>query len=630
MSLEQLENLEKRITIYDNAYHNLDIELIPDEEYDKLILEYRELLRLHPDYEAKLVPGFIKNPGTVVTITEPMLSIAKFNNWEKFCGLMKRYGDSTIEDKEDGVAVRLVYDVSGNLVYAHIKGNGFEGKDISHRRFLIEGISNTIDNDTGLDVNITGEVTCTKESFDKYMTESGREDAPARSVVSGFLRRDEQADDDGDLPLQFIAFHASKNIRDKFKTYPELTGWLLENGFEVPNTYPEPPKEKPDSIYPIDGIVVKNNNLRLWDDQNFTGYFSYAGCFKYPTELFETKVKGVTWNINTQGYLTGVLNFNPIKIQNTTVSKCTFYYISAYIRNGIAIGSRIQVTKGNEIIPKLISMIEKGNGEKIEFPTECPCCSQKLSEEAEGVYHCDNPQCSGQLTSLLKRAVSECGFDIDGMGDKRIETLVELGSIVYLNQLFDLTVDDLRAAGAAPKVAKTIIAQIKELPKLAIARWIFAAGIPGLGESRCLEIQSYLKENDCETADDLCTILASKDMTDMFGVDGLTVISYTSGNYNDLHDFFERIDFSESRKDNPEYIPISITGKASVERKILKKLFLDKGYWLDNKVTKSSYRLLVGEKPTSGKVGLAERYDIPIVYIEGLDFNGILKQLERH
>ena len=627
--LDQIEILEKKIKIYDNAYFNLDIALITDEDYDKLVSEYQQLLKLHPEYQPKLVPGFVKEPGTTIPITEPMLSVAKFNNWEKFLLLLERYKEATIEDKEDGVSVRCVYSAEGELIYLHIRGNGTEGKDISHRGFLIEGIPLKITHDTGTEVYVTGEVTCTKENFEKWLLETGKEPTPSRSVVSGMLRRDEDEENEVDLPLQFIAFHASRNIREEVKTYPALLNWFSEQGFETPNRYDEPPREKPESIYPIDGIVIKKNDLSQWNDQHFTGYFTYAGCFKYPTEVFNTTVKGVTWNINTRGYLTGVLNFDPVNIFDTIVSKCSFHYMGAYIKNGMRVGSVIQVTKGNEIIPKLLSMTEVGDGEPITFPKECPSCNAKLTEESEGVYHCDNPQCSGQLVSLLKRAVCEYGFDLDGLGEKRIEKLVESGTISYLDQLFSLTIENFKEVGIPVKAAKDILKQIELLPKLSVARWIFAAGIPGLGETRCLEIQSYLKENDCNNAEDLVELLSSGIMTDMFGVDGLTVISYVSVLKSDLLAFFERIDFNEANKETIEYVPVSITGKSTVERKILKKLLLDKGYWLDNKVTKSSYCLLVGDKPTSGKVGLAERYDIKIIHIEGLDFSGILKQLER-
>lgn len=629
MTIARLEELEKKISIYDNAYHNLDIALISDADYDLLVREYESLLKLFPDHVTALTPGFTENKGTLVPLTEPMLSIAKINDWDKLLKLSDRYKDYSAEEKADGVAVRLVYDKNGSIIFVHLKGNGYTGKDISHRKYLIAGIPDTIDNDTGVTIDVTGEVVCLKDDYDDYNAQSKEDIGHARGVVSGFLRRDEPGEDDGDLPLYFIAFHASKPVRDKFTRYPKLREWFGINGFESPVLFDTLPEEKPDSIYPIDGIVIKNNDLSKWDDNQFTGYNSYSACFKYPTEIATTTTTGVSWGVNSQGFLTGVLLFNPVRLNDTNVGRCQFHYPDTYIRNGLRIGSKIEVTKGNEIIPKLISVIENGTGKPIEFPEECPCCDTKLTKEGIGSYRCENMLCSGQLTVRLRKAVSPYGFDIDGLGTKRIESLIGSDSIVFPSQLFSLTQTILTDAGISKKIAKKVLVQIEEAKKLPICNWLYAAAIPNLGEVRCLEIQSLLKEKSCKNADDLMTILASNEMTELFGLDGVPIISYVSNNYSDLYEFFELIDFSKAIKETVDAIPVAITGTGEVERKVLKDKLFDLGYWLDNKVTKSTYKLLVGAKPSPGKVGLAERYDIPVVLIQGMSIDDIVTQLEK-
>lgn len=630
MSLKRLEELEKTISVYDHAHYNLDLSIVSDEEYDELVKEYRALLKLHPNFVPSLFPGFVENEGPKVPLTEPMLSINKINNWEKLVKLAERYGEYTIEEKEDGVAVRLVYDKNGSIQFIHLKGNGHEGKDISHRKHLITGIPDVIDNDTGEVVNITGEVVCLVEDYNFFKEQSAEDIGPERNVVSGFLRRDEPGEDDGELPMRFIAFHASKKIRDKFPTYRLLRNWLFDNGFDLPEVFDELPKIKPDSIYPIDGIVIKQNDLKLWDDQAYTGYNTYSACFKYPSEVVTTKTTGVSWNVNSQGYLKGVLMYNPVKIGTILTTKCSFYYPDIYIRNGIRIGSTIEITRGNEIIPKLLGVVDNGTvGEPITFPENCPCCGEVLNKEAEGIYRCVNLTCNGQLGVRLRKAVGPFGLDIDGLGLKRLETLIEADVIVIPSQLFTLTLDDLVGVGLSKKIAKKILAQLDEAENKPLANWIYSAAIPKLGKSRCLELQSWFKENPCEDTEDLMLLLGSEKMTELFGLDGLSIISYVSNNNSELKEFFDNINFDQSSKGNLDAIPVGITGTCDMDRKSLVEKFLEHGYWVDNKVTKSTFRLLVGDKPSPGKVGLAERYDIPVIQIKGLTFDGILKQLEK-
>lgn len=629
MSIARLEQLEKEISVYDNAYHNLDLYLITDEKYDELVREYERLLLLFPDYSPSINPGQVENEGTVVGITEPMLSVAKINDWNKLLQTTGRYGDYTTEDKLDGVAVRVVYDQYGTLTFIHLKGTGLEGKDISHRRHLISGIPDVIDNDTNKMGFITGEVTCTKEDFREYQANSEVELGPERGVVSGFLRRNEASDDDGLLPLYFIAFNANKAIRDKFTTYPELKAWMRNSGFELPTSHDIIPKEKPESQYPIDGIVIKKNSLKDWDDLHFSGYNGYSVCYKYPSEVVRTFVKGVLWGVDARGYLTAVLTFKPVRIGLSNVSRCLFHYFDNYIKNGICIDAEIEVTKGNEIIPKLVSVVNNGSGVKIQYPENCPSCSEKLSKEGNGEYRCENTQCPGQLSIKLNKAVESSGFNIDGLGGKRIEALIESNTVVIQSQLFTLTQEKLIDIGLSKKVAAKILLQIEEAKQLPLCNWIYAAAIPHLGEVRCLEIQSYLKENPLNDSEDLVTFLSSEEMVDLFGIDGMKIISYVSSNYSALVELFEYIDFSVSKDAYVEAIPISITGTASVERRAIKKALSDIGYWVDNKVTKSSHRLLIGDKPSPGKIGLAERYDIPTISIVGLTLEEIVAKLEK-
>lgn len=634
MSYQRLLELEKLISIYDNAYHNLDIELVTDEEYNLLYMEWKNLLKLFPDHESAIAAGFVHNKGKLIPINEPMLSVNKFNDKEKFLKLAKRFGKYTYEEKLDGVGVRVLYNPDGSIKSAHLRGDGRGGRDITSRLYLVKGVVKQLPKPTGEESEVTGEVTCTEEDFKNYCTEYGLIDKTARSIVAGFLRRDEEAEDET-LQLHFVAFHASKNVRDKCKTYPKLVKWFKDHGFNIPASFEEFPESKPESVFPIDGVVIKDNKLENWDGQPITGYYSYAGCFKYPTDIAVTKVNGVTWGLTTQGFLTGVINFRPTPLMGAILKRCQFHYPALYIKNGIRIGSEIEITRGNEIVPKLLGMVEAGDGELITFPDSCPYCEEQLSHPEPDVYRCENNTCPGQISARLLRLVSTKGLDIDGIGEKKAAQLIASNLVEFPHDIFTLTKEDLAKVEIKGNKANKLIAEIAEHRKSKpLANWLFALAIPELGEIRALALEDELHSNEeVLSTESVLSMLSSIDaLKDMFGIDGIKIASYVIPNYRDLEIFLNYFDWENYKAPSETLkgprIPVAITGHLKFDRKVLKEILRAKGYCLDNIVTKDSTYLMIGGKPSPGKVALAERYDIPTINVSGMSIEDIIAFLE--
>lgn len=630
MSFERYKELENKIKAYDYAFYNLNTSLVTDEEYDSIVKEFLFLKESYPD---GINPGFVKSDSKKVNkIKEPMLSISKINEIDKFNKKIKEYKDGVIEDKYDGVAVRCKYNENGELVELTLRDDGSEGTDITDKKALIVNLPFFIENKTNEPIYITGECVCKKNEHLEYQKNIKKEQHP-RHYVSGLLKREVTIDSSLELDIYFIAFHVSKVIRDKFKTYhPELRNWLETQGFGLPVLYNYLPKEKPEDIYPIDGVVLKKNKLKSWDNQKQIGYYDYACCFKYPTTIMDSTLESIGWSIGGDGRLNGVITIKPVTIMNISISRCQFHYADHYIKNGLYLGDKVSVTLGNECIPKLIGIKNLYKGNKIEFPKNCPCCNDPLQKVDKDLY-CLSPKCEGRISSRLRRLVSKDGLNIDQLGDVKIDDLVNKGLINNINDIFSLDKEQLKEIGCGEKIIKKILLSIRNSKKLDFGKWLFGLAIPNLGVVRCITLKDYIVDNLPVNKQDefvLSLLTDTKKMCELFGIDGIVISSFSIDNKEIILKFLSNYNFKSITKQRTDLIPIAITGKLNFNRNILKELFYQRGYGLDNIVTSKVKLLLLGSSPSAGKLVLAEKYSIPIVPLNDLKIEDMINLVEHY
>lgn len=651
--IKRLLELEGQLKYHDYLYFELDKPQISDEQYEDLSSEYRNLREACPEYQTTYGQGFVAPDPSMelVPIAEPMLSVSKRKDKGKYLEWVKdkASSDAIHEDKLDGMALRLIY-VDGDLARVHTRGDGVNGADLSHRRHLLQHVPDHIPSDVGKGrTEYTGEAFCTFADFDAYvkMNQLDPKQTDTRSTVSGLMKRFQASEKDNDLPIYFKVYGASKNIRDELETYEQLRGYMSLAGFDLPRVLTEEEVEemlnlpgKPTLSYPIDGIVAKSNNLRDWDAPQKGEYWTYAVCYKFPTSSIETTVTGVDWSLSLEGQLVGTLLYEPVNYDGTTLTRAKLDYAQSYFDKGLAIGSVIRVTKSNEIIPRLVSMVTAGTGERLKYPDACPFCGEMVTLDQEaGTAYCNNDSCEGQLLRQLIRLVDrKDGLDIKGLGERGVQSLLDNGFLSNHADIFKLTVDDMVNANINQGVAESIIGQIKDLNRFDLHRWLCALGIPGLGLVRSIEIANFsAKKGQSEdlrfhSLEDLMTLMTdAKFLSDLFGLDGLAIGNYVRQNEENITEFLSHYDFNRARTPSLEGIPIAISGGwVAMPRQMLSEKLAEAGFVLSDKVTRSCKVLLLGDKPSASKVEKAKGYNIPIVDIRSLhDIKNVVAVLSK-
>lgn len=639
--IKRILELEGQLKYHDYLYYELDAPQISDDKYDELSTEYLRLRDKRPEYVTNYGQGFVAPDPSMelVPILEPMLSVAKCKDKDNYLKWVTAKADSNAvhEDKIDGMALRIIY-VDGNLSRIHTRGDNNNGADISHRRHLLHNVPDFIEGDVSKGrTEYTGEAFCMTRDFDNYVAKHklDAKSADPRSTVSGIMKRHQASDRDKDLPVYFKVYGASKNVRADFETYLDLRNHFTDIGFDVPmlvdggmlQEFLDMPT-KPDLGYPIDGLVAKINDLRKWDVEQGHQYWTYAMCYKFPTVFIETQVTGLDWSIGLDGAFHGVLLYNPVKYDGTTLSRAKLHYAQSYFDKGLAIGSTIQITKSNEIIPHIVGMVHAGTGEKLKYPDACPFCGQMVTfEQDAGMAYCNNEACEGQLTRQLTRLVDrKYGLDIKGLGDAAVTALLDNGFLSNAADLFSITEEDMISAGIHAGVAENAVAQIKDLNTLDLHRWLSALGIPHLGLVRSMEVSKHVGSNrelegpHFHNLEELMEMLTDgKFLFDLFGLDGLVIGSYVQSHQEEIEKFLGHYDFTKERTPSLGGYPVSITGSwVAMPRQMLVDKLAEVGVIITDKVSRSSKVLLVGDKPSPTKLEKAKALNIPIIDIRSL------------
>lgn len=646
--IKRLLELQGQLKYHDHLYHTLDQPVISDSEYDILKSEYDELAEKYPEViDPKVTIGFVDPPKSLgkVTITEPMISVDKkkdaesYNKW-----IDKNIAGTCVEEiKLDGIALRFIYK-DGVLTRIHTRGRNGIGGDVSHRRHLLVDIKDSVELHEDKDeVFFTGEAFCFHKDFLEYCARHKLDptDTDPRSTVSGLMKRAESGDRD-DLAIHVTIYGASRNVRDQFDTYLELREHIKECGFNVPALITEPMRAEmfaagklPEWDYPIDGIVAKDNDLRQWEKEQTGEYYSYAVCYKFPSIVLHTEITGVDWSLTNTGEFVGTLTYKEVDYGGTKLSRCKFDYMKSYIEKDIRIGSKISITKSNEIIPKLISLDEVGKGEKILLPLTCPFCNSPTVPTNISVK-CVNSECEGQAVKRLLAIFNINGFNIHGLGDKRVEALVNIGKLNEPADIFKWDAQDLIDGGVAPASVEGILNAIEGAKANDLSQWLMCLAIPSLGKVRAVELSNLSATNGMNdelkfyNLNDFMLILTdAQGLSEMFGIEGAKIAWHCKKKEDEIRRFLAYYDFGRQAPMGMDGVPVAITGEWNgLTRRDLTAVLRQHDFILSSSVTKTCKALLTATKPSPAKVETAKRYKLPIFDISSIsDVNGIVALL---
>lgn len=518
---ERIKELRQALHWHNYRYYVLDDPEISDAEYDRMM---QELVNLEADFPDLMsldsptlrVGALPLDKFETIEHSIPMLSLENaFNDQDimEFDRRIKRNLniDSdiiyTAEPKLDGVAVELVYE-NGRLITASTRGDGFYGELITSNVRTIRSVPLRLHNEKEKTIpsllEVRGEVFIAKEAFKNLNDERLDENLPPfanpRNAAAGSLR---QLDSKitAKRPLEIFVYGVGRITDLVLESHSDTLYALQKLGFrinphirpkvtvkEVIDCYKELNEQRDLLPYDIDGMVIKVDSVA---SQRLLGATSrsprWAIAYKFKAIQETTQIADIEVQVGRTGTLTPVAHLVPVKIGGVTVSRATLHNEDEIKRKDIKIGDTVLVQRAGDVIPEVVKVIiSKRTGEEKTFkmPLSCPVCdSSVIRSENEAALRCINTSCPAQVKERIKHFASKGAFDIDGLGDKLIEQLVEkklLHSYADIFQLKEDVLKDLERMGS--KSAENIVRAIEASKQITLNRFIYALGIRHVGE----------------------------------------------------------------------------------------------------------------------------------------------------
>ena len=533
MSLQQqIDKLRQDLRRYEYEYHVLDNPTIPDAEYDRLFHQLKALEAAHPELitadsptqrvGAKPLSGF-----TQIRHEIPMLSLDNAFSDEEFYAFVKRIEDRLIrlpepltfccEPKLDGLAVSILY-VNGVLTQAATRGDGTTGEDITANIRTIRNIPLQLlmDNPPAR-LEVRGEVFMPHEGFERLnqqALEKGEKTfANPRNAAAGSLRQlDPKITSKRPLVLNAYGIGIAEGV-DLPNTHYERLQWLKSIGIpvnpeirlcngtdEVLDFYRDIQNKRSSLGYDIDGTVLKINDIALQEKLGFISKAPrWAIAYKFPAQEELTRLNDVEFQVGRTGAITPVAKLEPVFVAGVTVSNATLHNGDEIERLDIAIGDTVVIRRAGDVIPQIIGVLHDrrpADARPIVFPETCPVCDSAIVRiEGEAVARCTGGLfCAAQRKEALKHFVSRKAMNIDGVGGKLIEQLVDRELIHTPADLFKLDLTTLtRLERMGAKSAENALASLEKAKNTTLARFIFALGIREVGEATALNLANHFK-----------------------------------------------------------------------------------------------------------------------------------------
>ncbi len=656
--------LRQLIRHHDHRYYVLADPEISDLEYDRLFAELERLEAEHPQLRSPTSPtqrvgGEPLSDLEQVEHAVPMLSLdnsysrLELRTWhDRVCReLGQAPSGLAAELKIDGVSLSLIYE-DGRLRRAVTRGDGVVGDDVTANARTIRGLPLEVASQPGL-LEVRGEVYLSRSTFDEINQRRAaageRQFANPRNAAAGSIRLlDPRLAARRRLSLWCyqVARAESLDITSHVASLHRLgeLGFPVNPGLQlcpdlvaVEHFIDEWQEKRRELDFETDGIVIKVDRV---DERAELGATSrsprWAIAYKFPLAGSLTKLLDIVVQVGRTGVLTPVAKLEPVEIAGSTVSRATLHNFDEVARLDARVGDTVWVTKGGEVIPKVVgveSAARPSDAEPTRTPTACPVCGTSVVREAEEVaLRCPNPECPAVVAARLRHFVARGAMDIDGLGERTLEQLVEAGLVSDEASLFDLEVGAITALeGWGEKSATNLVQELAAARERPLHRLLFALGIPLVGERAAKQLASRFGSLEALTAAD------EHELTAVEGVGPAMAASIRKwfADERNRRLVSRLIDRGVDPSQEPEVVPnegplagrtVVITGTLSRPRRAITEKLERLGATVAGSVSGRTDFLVAGDKAGS-KLEAARRLGVEV--LDEADLERLLASVER-
>ncbi len=651
-SYRKIQKLRTLLEDHRILYHVHDSPEISDEVYDSLMRELATLEEKFPELDSSLSPTK-RIGGHVLPKFEKVIHTIKqwsFDNvfnfeellaWEeRNLSLLKKseinlFPSYVTEMKIDGLKVILTY-TDGELTCAATRGDGSVGEDITENIKTVKSIPLTLSEKVS--ITVIGEAWMKKEDLKRINVLREKEGLPlyanTRNLSAGTLRQL----DPKIVATRNIKIFAYDIENGNYVTQEEELEALFSYGFlvnsdrkvcknlhEVQKFYESWVTKKDKQDYGIDGLVIKINERELWDTLGYTAKSPRGGiAYKFPAEKVATQLLAITCQVGRTGAITPVAELTPVLLSGSTVARATLHNEEEIRRLDVRIGDTVSLRKAGDVIPEIFDVFKElrpKSAQPFIMPAVCPECGSVLVKESLGksfssAWYCKNEICPAKHLESLSHFVSKKGMNIDGLGEKIIETFHDVGLITDAASIFSLTKEDIAPLeGFGEKSAENIIISIENSRTVPLHRFIYSLGIRHVGEQTAKDIAKYFRTFERLQAS------TEEELSHVEGVGekvaaALVFYFSTSSNIQFLVRLLphltviHEVAIPDGKLFNKTFV---ITGTLPIlSRDDAKKLIEDNGGKVSNSVSSRTSYLLAGENAGS-KYGDAQKYDVKII-----------------
>jgi DNA ligase (NAD+) len=517
---KEAEDLREKIRRHEYLYYVEDAPEISDAAFDRLMNRLKEIEAAHPeiatpDSPTARVGGTPREGFTTVRHARPMLSLDNAFSYDALRDWDRRVREGTgredieyiAEHKFDGLSISLQY-ADGVLVRGVTRGDGTTGEDVTPNVKTVRSIPLRMDDAVikklklPKSFEVRGEILMTRKAFEALNRQQeeagGKIFVNARNSAAGSLRVLDPSIT-AQRKLDFFAYYLYVDGKAPFAKHSDSLDalkklhfrasddWKCCDGIEAVIKYCESWDGKREKLaYEIDGVVIKVNSTALQNELGFTSKAPrWAIAFKYPARQETTVVNDIIVQVGRTGTLTPVAVLEPVQVGGVTVSRSTLHNMDEIERLGLQIGDTVLIERAGEVIPHVLKVVKEGkNRRAFKMPTKCPECGSAIHKaEGEVAYRCVNAACPAKRKESLLHFAGRHAMDIDGLGEKIVDQLVDKGLVKDVADLYSLKLDQVAdLERMAEKSAQNLLDEIAASKKQPLSRLIYALGMRFVGE----------------------------------------------------------------------------------------------------------------------------------------------------